>query len=126
MEINTYFHIHGESVEKRQESLHCLFACTVIMQAGQNAKDFFLLKVFGKQCQFCRNKLNIGKDGVFFALSLKQCFSLFEVLNMGSIVQEREFSVNLGNSVYIKHSCDPPQIQKLLLKVGRAKEMVKI
>ena len=50
---------------------------------------------------------------------------------MGSTVQEREFSVNLGNSVYIKHSCDPPQIlsldrQKLLLKVGRAKEMVKI
>ena len=42
----------------------------------------------------------------------------------------REFSVNLGNSVYIKHSCDPPQFcpwtDKLLLKVGRAKEMVKI
>ena len=57
--------------------------------------------------------------------------SLFEVLNMGSTVQEREFSINLGNSVYIKHSCDPPQIlsmdrQKLLVKVGRAKEMVKI
>ena len=51
---------------------------------------------------------------------------------MGSTEQKkREFSVNLGNSVYIKHSCDPPQImsldrQKLLLKVGRAKEMVKI
>ena len=45
---------------------------------------------------------------------------------MGSTVQEREFSVILGTSVYIKHSCDPPQIQKLLLKVGRAKEMVKI
>ena len=50
---------------------------------------------------------------------------------MGSTIQERGFSVNLGNSVYIKHSCDPPQIlsldsQELLLKVGRAKEMVKI
>ena len=50
---------------------------------------------------------------------------------MGSTVQERQVSVNLGNSVYIKHSCDPPQImsldrQKLLLKIGRAKEMVKI
>ena len=50
---------------------------------------------------------------------------------MLSTVQEREFSVNLGNSVYIKHSCDHPQIlfldgQKLLLKVGRANEMVKI
>ena len=48
---------------------------------------------------------------------------------MGSTVQEREFSVNLGNSVYIIRSCDPPQIlsldrQKLLLKVGREKEMV--
>ena len=50
---------------------------------------------------------------------------------MSSTVQKREFYVNLGNSVYIKHSCDPPQIlsldrQKLLLKVGRAKKMVKI
>ena len=61
------------TVEKRQESLHCLFACTVTMQAGQNAKDFFLLKVLvlsfqflqvGKRCQFYRNKLNIGKKGV--------------------------------------------------------------
>ena len=46
-------------------------------------------------------------------------------------VQKKKFSVNIGNSVYIEHSCDPPQIlsldrQKLLLKVGRAKEMVKI
>ena len=73
MEINTYFHIHADCVEKRQESLHCLIACTVTMQAGQNAKDFFLLKVLvlsfqflqvGKRCQFCRNKLNIGKNGV--------------------------------------------------------------
>ena len=74
MEINTFFHIHGDCVEKRQESLHCLFTCTVTMQAGQNAKDFFLFKVlvlsfqflqFGKRCQFCRNKLNIGKNGGF-------------------------------------------------------------
>ena len=64
---------------KRQESLHCLFACTVTMQAGQNAKDFFLLKVLvlsfqflqvGKQCQFCRNKLNTGKKRCYLALSL--------------------------------------------------------
>ena len=46
---------------------------------------------------------------------------------MDSTVQEREFSINLGNSVYIK----PSQIlsldrQKLLLKVGGATEMVKI
>ena len=44
--------------------------------------------------------------------------------------KERELSVNLENSVYIIHSCDPPQFcpwtDKLLLKVGRAKEMVKI
>ena len=32
---------------------------------------------------------------------------------MGSTVQERELSVNLGNSVYIIHSCDPPQILSL-------------
>ena len=66
--------IYVGTVEKRQESLHCLFACNVIMQAGQNAKDYFLLKVLvlslqflqvGKRCQFYRNKLNIGKDGVF-------------------------------------------------------------
>ena len=43
MEIHIF--IYMRAVEKRQESLHCLFACTVTMQAGQNAKDFFLLKV---------------------------------------------------------------------------------
>ena len=32
---------------------------------------------------------------------------------MGSTVQESEFSINLQNSVYIKHSCDPPEILTL-------------
>ena len=46
---------------------------------------------------------------------------------MGSTVQERKFSVNLVTFVYIKHSCDRPQIlsldrQKLLLKVGCTKK----
>ena len=72
MEINTYFHIHADCGEKtgKPALLVRLFACTVTMQAGQNAKDFFLLQVLvlsfpflqvGKQCQFCRNNLNIEK-----------------------------------------------------------------
>ena len=72
MEINTYFHIHADCGEKtgKPALLVCL---NFTMQAGQNAKDFFLLKVLllsfqflqvEKRCQFCRNKLNIGKKSV--------------------------------------------------------------
>ena len=73
------------TVEKRQESLHCLFACTVTMQAGQNAKDFFLLKVLvlsfqflqvGKRCQFCINKLNIGKKVLFSSVVIAMVFAI--------------------------------------------------
>ena len=47
---------------------------------------------------------------------------------MGCTVQERELSVNLGNFVYIIHSCDPPQILSLDRQtfVEGTKEMVKI
>ena len=73
MEINTYFHIHADCGEKTGKPALLVRLYCYIMQAGQNAKDFFLLKVLvlsfqflqvGKQCQFRRNKLNIGKKGV--------------------------------------------------------------
>ena len=56
MEIN-----YMRTVEKRQESLHCLFACTVTMQTGQNAKDFFLLKVLVLSFQFLQVGVNFAE-----------------------------------------------------------------
>ena len=79
MEINTYLHIHGDCGEKTGKP--ALLVHLYRNNAGRTkCKGFFSIKSFGaffpvftgweKRCQYCRNKLNIGKNGVFLALSL--------------------------------------------------------
>ena len=59
----------------RKDRKACIACSLVLLQCrqGKMLRIFFLLKVLvlsfqflqvGKQCQFCRNKLNIGKKGV--------------------------------------------------------------
>ena len=87
MEMNTYFYIHADCGEKTGKP--ALLVRLYCYNAGRaKCKDFVLFKVLvlsfqflqvGKRCQFCRNKLNIGKKRLFSSVVMAMVFAIRDV-----------------------------------------------